>query len=122
MENETLSIFTSLILPIIQSLSIPSAVVITSIITSKNNQAVAALKEQIRSLNEQMRLLNEIPLTLKDDGVFYTQNGIPFCSACFAKGHKVPLRKNPDSKNGGYDCPVFTSCNAFYYPKYARQV
>ena len=59
--------------------------------------------------------------SLKSDGVYYNQNGLPFCAACCAKGHKVPPRKKLDSENGVYECPVFASCNAFYYPRYAKQ-
>ena len=112
MENEALSIFSSHILPLLNIISTPGAAIIMWLIARKSNHRENALKEQIR-------LLTEIPLTLKDDGVFYTSENIPFCPGCYGKGgHKVPIRKN--NKSDEYICPI-PACLAYYSPKYAKQ-
>jgi hypothetical protein len=95
---------------------------------AKNHQyadlklAIADLKIQISDLqNENLELKNKLKifternLTLKPDGIYYDQEGIPFCPACFSKGTLVPLRRNSYSGDFQFDCP---NCLAHYMPRF----
>ena len=72
----------------IMSVILPTAGLIAVSIISLAKQSIESKK--ISKLENKIRLLTEIPLAYKN-GLWYDNNGLPFCHVCLAKNIKMPF-------------------------------
>ena len=106
---------------IIWAASFPLMGVIISVLPSLINSA--KIKIENKKLKKSVCLLTKkveyfTDFSLEEDGIYYNKNNLPFCPACFAKGHKVPLQKRVGEPYFDYNCPA---CPALYAPKHIKK-